>query len=77
MRYEEVLGALQAAEPAVRRNQRLIRLKEEEPVVAPDDLVMKAPDKARLRELFSGWGFRSMLAALGEPAPAPEQGALL
>lgn len=81
VKSERIRNALAGAETAVRRNQRLIRLKEEEPPVALDALAVRRPDVPRLRELLGGWGFRSLLAALGTPAeeaaPLAEQGALL
>jgi hypothetical protein len=35
---------------------------------SPENLAEKPADTNRLRELFSRWGFKGMLAALGEPA---------
>lgn len=77
VKSERVRGALAAAESDVRRNQRLIRLRDDPPATALADLAPREPDRGRLRELFTGWGFRGLLAALGEPAPLAEQGALL
>lgn len=77
VKSDRVRAALQAAEADVRRNQRLIRLRDDAPPVALDETAPRPPDRERLRALFGEWGFRGMLAALGAaPAPA-EQGALL
>ncbi|MEY2408064.1 MAG: polymerase [Verrucomicrobiota bacterium] len=66
---------LQTAESAVRRNQLLIRLRDDVPEVALDELIPRAADTERLRGLFTEWGFKGMLAALSTPALA--QGDLL
>ena len=77
VKSDRVRLALQAAQPAVRRNQRLIRLRDDAPDVALADLSLHLPDRERLRVLFTEWGFKGMLAALGDPVPTTEQGALL
>ena len=61
----------------MRRNQRLIRLRDDVPGVGLDEMILRAADRERLRGLFAGWGFKSMLASLGAPAAPPaEQGVL-
>jgi DNA polymerase-1 len=56
-------AALTSAEPAVRRNQALVRLKADLPCeFAPDDLTVGSPDAEALSGLYAGWGFRSLLA---------------
>jgi DNA polymerase-1 len=68
---EKLRTALHAAEAAVRRNQRLIRLQVDLPCAfSPDELAVKPADADRLRELFEQWGFRSMLAELPAAQPA-------
>ena len=56
-------------------NQRLIRLKPAELPVNMDELEIRPSSLERLRELYAGWGFKTMLAQLGG-APLT-QGALL
>ena len=65
MKSERIRGALQAAEVDVRRNQELVRLKEDlECEFLPESLMAKPVVGGRLAELFRGWGFRSLLAEL-------------
>ena len=65
VKSEKLRTSLQAAEAVVRRNQKLIRLKDDLPCdFRLDDLAGRVPDIARLRELLGRWGFRSMLAQL-------------
>jgi DNA polymerase-1 len=68
---------LTAAREDMRRNQDLIRLRDD--VVGDFKLAETIPgseDMGRLAELFRGWGFRSMLEEL-EARKAPQQGELL
>ena len=74
VKSERHRASLQAAAVAVRRNQGLIRLRDDSPDVALEELALRKPDDGRLRVLFREWGFKSMLAAL---APEPVQEALL
>jgi DNA polymerase-1 len=69
---ERLRGALSAAADAVRRNQQMIRLKDDLPVPAVKDLVALTPDPARLLELFRRWGFRTMAAELEQFRPRQE-----
>jgi DNA polymerase-1 len=56
---------LRASAELVRRNQQLVRLKDETPCeVNLEDLTVKPGDDDALRELFSGWGFRTLLSEL-------------
>jgi DNA polymerase-1 len=75
VKSERVRAALQGSEAAVRRNQRLIRLREDQPEVALTELMLRTPDRERLRELYAGWGFRSLLNEVS--AETAEQGTLL
>jgi DNA polymerase I len=69
VKSERLRTALQASADAVKRNTDLVRLKDDLPGgVSVDDWAERPADSSRLRELFSRWGFRSLLAEL-EPAP--------
>ncbi|MDE3066797.1 MAG: hypothetical protein KGJ60_04510 [Verrucomicrobiota bacterium] len=70
VKSEKLRAALRAAEGDVRRNRGLVRLREDLPCdFSPEALAPKAEDAARLRELYRRWGFKTLLAALEEPAP--------
>jgi len=62
--------ALQEAEPLVRRNQGLIRLRRELPFSRRwDELAVREPETSRLAPLYEEWGFKTLLAGLQtEPA---------
>jgi DNA polymerase-1 len=76
VKSEKLRAALRAAENAVRRNRKLVRLQDDLPCeFAPAELAGKPADVERLRELYGRWGFKGMLAALAEPAR--EQQAIL
>ena len=83
VKSERRRAALQGAEADVRRNQLLIRLRDDVPAVGLDELLLRAPSPERLRGLYSEWGFKGMLAALEAPAaskaeePTMDQGVLL
>jgi DNA polymerase-1 len=69
VRSEKLRANLRAAEPIVRRNRDLVRLREDLSCeFSPDELVEKPVDAGRLRELYRRWGFKSLLAALEEQA---------
>jgi DNA polymerase I len=69
VRSERLRAALGAAEADVRRNQTLIRLRTDAGRGVPlDELEPRPADRGRLRELYEGWGFRSLAAAVAEPA---------
>ncbi len=56
---------LQASAELVRRNQQLVRLKDETPCeLSLEVLIVKRGDDATLRQLFSGWGFKTLLHEL-------------
>ena len=57
-------SSLETAREVVSKNRRLIRLREEQPALELDDLSIRSGKAERLRELYAGWGFRSMLAEL-------------
>jgi DNA polymerase I len=69
VRSEKLRANLRAAEPIVRRNRDLVRLREDLSCeFSPDELAEKPADAGRLRELYRRWGFKSLLAALEEQA---------
>ncbi len=72
---ESLRARIRAAEPDIRRNQRLIKLNDQLPGVLDLDRVrIKHRDVNRLRELYGRWGFKSLLAAL--PPAGPRQAEL-
>lgn len=74
VKSEKLRATLAASAELVRRNLDLVRLKADlDCDFAPETLALKSPDVARLRELFTRWGFRSMLASL----PSGEQKTLI
>lgn len=65
-------AALAGAAEAVRRNQGLIRLRDDLPCAfSLAELEIRHADVDRLRELFQRWGFKSMAAEL-EAAPGKQ-----
>jgi DNA polymerase-1 len=58
-------ASLQASEGLLRRNQQLVRLKSEmTSEVSLEDLVRKPIDISALRQLYAGWGFKTLLREL-------------
>jgi DNA polymerase-1 len=75
---ERLREALSGAADAVRRNQKLTRLRDDLPCdFSPAALAVKPPDAGKLRELFARWGFKGMLAALEAEEPRERQAALI
>jgi DNA polymerase-1 len=73
-----VRDALRAAADAVRRNRELVRLRDDLACdFLPAELAEKPADAGRLRELFAGWGFKGLLAALEAESPRERQTALI
>jgi DNA polymerase-1 len=70
VKSEKLRASLAAAIEIVRRNQRLISLRDHQPAVPLDSLLIRPPDAERLRSLYSEWGFRTLLAQLEQAAPA-------
>jgi DNA polymerase-1 len=85
VKSERLRTSLTGALSVLHKNQRLIRLREDQPPTDLGELTPRSPGRERLRELFTEWGFRGMLAQLEGPGatPArsnglqPEQGVLL
>jgi DNA polymerase-1 len=69
VKSEKLRANLHAAKDAVQRNRALVRLRDDLPCeFSPAALAGRPADAARLRELYRRWGFRTLLATLGEPA---------
>jgi DNA polymerase I len=69
VKSEKLRAALRDSAGIVRRNCELVRLHDDlQCEFSPENLAEKPADMNLLRELFSRWGFKGMLAALGEPA---------
>lgn len=70
VKSENLRNALRSAEENVRRNRELVRLHDDLRCdFSPEEMASgKPPDARRLRELYRGWGFKTMLAALEESA---------
>jgi DNA polymerase I len=76
VKSDRIRSNLQTAEPAVRRNQRLIRLNTELPCDFDlEALAVRLAFPERLRPLYQRWGFRTLLEQLGPEQPS--QGELL
>ncbi len=72
VKSERVRGALRAAAADVRRNQALVRLKEDlDCEFLPEALAVRPVQAEALAELYRGWGFRSLLAELEASRPGP------
>ncbi|HLZ53750.1 MAG TPA: 5'-3' exonuclease H3TH domain-containing protein [Verrucomicrobiae bacterium] len=69
VKSEKLRANLQAAGDAVRRNRGLVQLRDDLPCTfSPAALAEKPADTGCLRELYRRWGFKTLLAALGEEA---------
>ena len=69
VKSEKLRANLRAAENTVRRNRELVRLREDLSCeFVPGELAEKPADTGRLRQLYQRWGFKTLLAALGEEA---------
>jgi hypothetical protein len=75
VKSERVRASLAAAEETVRRNRRLVLLNENHPPLPLEEAAIREPQTDRLRVWFAEWGFKTMLAQLGESPLS--QGALL
>jgi DNA polymerase-1 len=78
VKSERVRAALRDSSGAVRRNQELVRLRDDLPCdFLPANFAPQPADAERLRELFGRWGFKGMLAALEAEMPQARQAALI
>lgn len=76
VKSEKLRASLRMAADVVRRNQRLIRLKDDLPGgFSSDEVLAGLPDVPQLQSLFAEWGFKSLLAQVSAVPPA--QGELL
>lgn len=66
VKSEKLQENLRRSEDLVRRNRQLVRLQEWPCEFLPEELAGKPADTQKLRELFSRWGFKTLLAALKE-----------
>jgi DNA polymerase-1 len=70
---ERVRANLRAAEADVRRNQHLIRLREDLPhPFQVEDFACRSADPSRLLELSRRWGFRTLAASAAADLPDAE-----
>ena len=72
VKSDRIRASLEGAAVAVRRNQRLIRLKDEPWLATLDELRPRKADEAKLGELYRDWGFKSLLAQLIDRQPVQE-----
>ena len=64
VKSEKLRAALRAVAGDVVRNQKLVRLPAVPCEFVPEKLTVRDGDRAALRQLFGGWGFKGMLEAL-------------
>ena len=67
VKSDRLRAGLMAAENQVRRNQQLVSLKKDMCLdFSLEELAVKEIDAPEMRRLYSGWGFKNLLAALEE-----------
>jgi DNA polymerase-1 len=77
VKSEKLRAALLGSREAVKRNREVVRLREVACDFSPEEMAVKAADAGRLRELYSRWGFKTLLAALEESVLRERQAALI
>ena len=77
VKSERLRTALLNAKDTVRRNRELVRLHDVACDFSAEAMAVKEPVAAKLRELYSRWGFRTLLAAVEESMRVERQAALL
>jgi DNA polymerase-1 len=77
VKSERLRAALLNAKDTVRRNRELVRLHDVDCDFSVEAMAVKAPDMARLRELYSRWGFKTLLAAAEESMRSERQATLI
>ena len=65
VKSDRIRASLEGAAAAVRRNQQLIRLKDEPWLATLEELMPRGRDVTGLRQLYRDWGFKTLLAQLG------------
>jgi DNA polymerase-1 len=70
VRTERLRAALVSSGEALRRNQRMIRLRDDVAIPPLDSLPPRGPDLGKLRGLYAEWGFKSLLAEVEKSACA-------
>lgn len=68
IKSDRLRKAVQDAAEVLRRNQELVRLAEVPCEFVPEQLAVQPENTEALRQLYAGWGFKGMLAALNEAA---------
>lgn len=69
IKSERLQSALQGAQARVERNRQMVRLRDDlECAFLPEKLVVRPVNTGKLRELYSRWGFKGLLASLPETA---------
>jgi DNA polymerase I len=77
VKSDRLRTALFNAKETVQCNRELVRLHEVDCDFSPEEMAVKPPDAERLRELYSRWGFKTMLAALEKTVSCGHQPALI
>ena len=77
VKSERLRAALAGSRETVNRNRGLVRLHEVACDFSAEEMVVKVPDTARMRGLYSHWGFKTLLAALEESVLRERQAALI
>jgi len=77
VKSEKLRAALRAQAAAVRRNQSLVQLPEVTCDFLPAQLGARPANHEALRDLFGGWGFKGMLAALAAADVTEKQAELI
>jgi DNA polymerase I len=77
VKSDRLRGALLNAKDTVGRNRELVRLHDVACDFSPGAMAVKEPVATKLRELYSRWGFRTLLAAVEESMRVERQAALI
>lgn len=72
VKSDKLRASLQLSGEIVRRNQRLIRLRDEQAPVVLETIALREPAVDRLRVLYGDWGFKTMLAQLEGSNPTQQ-----
>lgn len=77
VKSDKVRKALQDSQAVIRRNQELVRLAEVPCEWQPEQMAVRAADREKLLELYDGWGFKGLSAALNATAMMEKQAELI